>query len=285
MIGCESLIRQEEGGKVAFDPEAVRQFEHSGWRQVAPVYDNTFANASGLFVEPLIEAVQPLSGQCLLDVCCGTGLAAASAVRRGATVTGVDFSQEMLSKARDCNPGVQFDLGDAEALPYPNDCFDAAVSNFGIHHVPRPILAVQQIHRILRPGGRFAFTNWASPAENVAWRLVFDAIAAHGDRSAADAPPSGGNIGSLEAMRQLLTECRFRDVQVGLVSRQWLLRDAAEIVDTLERGTVRTAAIIKAQTAAVRSAIVAAVRDAARQYRRGDELAVPVVAILARGTR
>lgn len=49
---------------------------------------------------------------------------------------------------------------------------------------------------MLRPGGRFTFTSWAVPDDNVAWRLLFDAIRAHRDLAAANAPPSGGNLGT-----------------------------------------------------------------------------------------
>jgi len=68
--------------------------------------------------------------------------------------------------------------------------FDAVIANFGIHHVERPELAIAEARRALAPGGTFAFTFWAEPQDNPAWRLIFEAIAAHGRR---DVPMPAGN--------------------------------------------------------------------------------------------
>jgi ubiquinone/menaquinone biosynthesis C-methylase UbiE len=101
--------------------------------------------------------------------------------------TGVDFSSAMITLARAAHPGIHFEEADAEAPPFPDGSFGAVVSNFGIDHVLDPV----QARRVLRPGGRIAFTTWAAPAENVAWKLLFDAISAHGDLEAGETPPSG----------------------------------------------------------------------------------------------
>jgi ubiquinone/menaquinone biosynthesis C-methylase UbiE len=65
--------------------------------------------------------------------------------------------------------------GDAEKMPYPDSIFHAAVSSFGMHHVPRPQVALAECRRVLKPGARLAFTVWATPDQNIAWSLVFDA--------------------------------------------------------------------------------------------------------------
>lgn len=153
-----------------FDPEAVRAFEHAGWQRAATRYNAIFAHASACFVEPLLDAVGVTEGTQVLDLCCGMGLVTAAAARRAAASTGVDFSSAMLAEARQAHPNPRFDEGDAEALPYPDGSFDAVVANLGIHHVPRPGKAVAEALRVLRPGGRLAFTTWATPADNVAWR-------------------------------------------------------------------------------------------------------------------
>src|SRR6266852_4116287 len=243
------------GDRVDFDPDAVRAFEHAGWQQAAAGYDSSFARATAQFVDVLLDAAGVAEGSRVLDLCCGTGLVAAAAARRG-------------------------------ALPYPDRSFDAVVANLGIHHVPRPDKAIGEAMRVLQPGGRLTFTSWAVPADNVAWRLLFDAIRAYGDmEAAATAPPSGGNLGTSEAVLHLLRNAGFAVCRAAAVHREWLVDEPRDIVVALARGTVRTAAVIAAQDARALPAIEAAVAAAAAPYRRGDHFAVPIVAILAYGVK
>lgn len=267
------------------DPDAIRDFEHRGWERAAADYADTFAHASAGFVEALLDGAAVGEGKRVLDLACGTGLATAAAARRGAVATGRDFSAAMLREARAANPGQTFDHGDAETLSYPDGAFDAVVANFGMHHFPRPERAAAEALRVLRPGGRFAFTAWAHPDENIAWRLLFDAIAARGDMAAAKTPPSGGGLQSREAVLRILAEAGFTGIAAETVRSDWRLAAPGDLVASLRRGTVRTAALIEAQDPAAMPAILAAIEDAAAPYRRGDYYAIPVVAILGRAIR
>jgi ubiquinone/menaquinone biosynthesis C-methylase UbiE len=268
-----------------FDPDRVRAFEHAGWQQAAAEYDATFARASAPFVEALLDAACVEEGMRVLDLCCGTGVVTGAAAARGAVATGVDFSAAMLAEARRAHQQLRFDEGDAEALPYCDRSFDAVVANFGVHHVPRPKRALAEALRVLLPGGRLAVTSWAIPAENVVWRLLFDAIRAYGDMQAANAPPSGGNLGTSEAVLRLLDDSGFAGCRAEPVQRAWLVAEPRDIVVALARGTVRTAALIAAQPRGARPAIEAAVAQAAAPYRSGDGFAVPIVAILGHGMK
>ena len=192
-----------------FDPDAVREFERVGWNRAAGGYEASFATATRQFIEPLLDAAGIGTGATVLDLCCGPGFVGAAAAARGAGVTGLDFSPAMLAEARARFPTIAFHHGDAEAPPFDDACFDAVVSNFGIHHVPRPALALAEVQRILRPGGRFAFTIWAGHDENIAWKLVFDAVDRHGDPRASSAPAPGGGFATADCLRAL-EEAGFR---------------------------------------------------------------------------
>ena len=159
------------------------------------------------------------------------------------------------------------------------------MSTFGIHHIAYSDRAMAEACRVLRPGGRLAITNWAAPAENIAWQLLFEAIGAQGDRHAANAPPSGGNLTSEEAGLRLLADAGFADCRAETVRREWLVADPGNIVAALARGTARTAALIAAQPPAARPAIEAAFAAAAMRYRRADGFPVPIVAILTSATK
>src|SRR5215468_6687630 len=207
-----------------FPPEAVRAFEHAGWQRAASSYGNSFAHATAPFAALLLAAAQISPGQHVLDVACGPGYLAAATAERGAIAHGLDFSAEMVGIARSIHPDIAVTEGDAEDLPYPDGTFHAVVSSFGIHHVPRPELALAECKRVLKPGARIAFTVWATPEENTAWSLVFDAVGRHGNRLALETP-TPGVLNRIDQCVQILKAAAFGDRSAEIVRAEWLLRD------------------------------------------------------------
>jgi SAM-dependent methyltransferase len=272
-----------------FDAEAVRRFEREGWNRAAATYERAFATATRQFIGPLLDAAAIGAGDRVLDLCCGPGFVGAGAMARGAAVNGLDFSTGMLAEARDRFPAITFDHGDAEAPPYRDECFDAVVSNFGIHHVPRPDVALGQSHRVLRQGGRIAFSVWAGDDENIAWKLVFDAVRRHGDPHASAAPPPGGGFRGQEDCARALGNAGFSRVEAHIVRATWRHTGAAALLAALRAGTARMAAILDAQTDAAMPEIVAGLDAAAAPWRvrgpDGDEIAVPIACVIAAGIK
>jgi len=123
----------------------------------------------------------------VLDVATGTGLMAAAAAMRGATdVVGVDTSKAMIDLCKpvaDAHPGVlSFVLGDAEKLPVADASFDSVILGFCLLHLPDPSKALKEAFRVLKPGGKIAYSVWQSPDKgNRAFGLILDAITKHGD--------------------------------------------------------------------------------------------------------
>jgi SAM-dependent methyltransferase len=191
----------------------------------------------------------------------------------------------MIALAHAGHPGIRFEEGDAEAMPFADGSFDAVMANFGIHHVPDPVRALCEARRVLRPGGLVAFTSWAAPAENVAWQLLFDAIAEHGDMSAAKAPPPGGSLRQPEDLLRILDAAGFTETRARRVPREWRFAAAGDLLQGFRRGTVRTAALIGAQPQSALPAIEAAIARGIAPYRDGNGYAVPIVAVLGSGVR
>jgi SAM-dependent methyltransferase len=262
---------------------ALRDFELAGWQSAASSYEG-FAGATRLFVPSLIEAAGIRPGTRVLDVACGTGLAAAAAQAAGAQVTGVDFSPPMLAIAQRLHPGIAFRAGDAEALPFTDASFDAVIANFGMHHVEHPERAMAEARRVLAPCGTFAFTFWADAQENTAWRIIFDAIAACGRR---DVPMPAGNDAHAtpENFSRLVTQAAFdaSSVTCEQITQDWLLPRGVDLVSIFETGTVRMARMLRGQGEAL-PAVRRQVAQVLQSYRRGEAVVLPTRAWLLTAT-
>ena len=100
----------------------------------------------------------------VLDVACGTGNLALPAARAGAITTGVDIAPNLIAQAM-MNAAaegldVEFDVADAESLPYPDESFDTVITMFGAMFAARPTRAARELMRVVRPGGRIVMANW-----------------------------------------------------------------------------------------------------------------------------
>jgi SAM-dependent methyltransferase len=267
------------------DTEAIRAFEHAGWERAAGRYVDAFATATRQFIPGLLDAADVTAGCSVLDVACGPGFVTAGAAARGAVATGIDFSDAMLRLARTLHPDIDFQQADAEALPNPDASFDVVVSNFGIHHVARPIQALRQAHRVLRPGGAVAFTVWGAPADNVAWKLVFDAIGRCGDMTALRSPAPGGGLSTPAACLAALEQAGFSNLGARPLGGTWRHADGRALLQALKSGTARMAALLDAQPPDAIPAIIADIDRHAGSYRDAQGLAIPLAAFVAFGVR
>ena len=149
--------------------------------RISPVYD--FMNhamtagldrrwrrlAAGTVVRP---------GDAVLDACCGTGDLAIAGERAGGRVIGLDFSEQMLVRARGKSSTVEWILGDVTALPFDDASFDAVTVGFGIRNVPELDVGLAELARVLRPRGRVACLEITRPEGMVKpfFRLWFDGL-------------------------------------------------------------------------------------------------------------
>jgi SAM-dependent methyltransferase len=264
------------------DPSAFQAFERAAWQDAASSYDATFGSLTRQAIGALLDAVRLAPNEKLLDVASGPGYVAAAATARGARVTAVDFSPEMVKLARSQNPGVEFQMGDAEKLSFPDGGFDAAVMNFGMLHLAQPDRALAEALRVLRPGGRYAFTVWAKPEDALGFGIVLDAIRKHGNPDAPLPPgPPFFRFSDAGECETALKVAGFRNVDVRRVTQVWRFSDPATLFEAFLSGSVRTQALLKAQSAQALAAIRDAVGTAAAGFQDHGTVQIPMPAVLA----
>jgi demethylmenaquinone methyltransferase/2-methoxy-6-polyprenyl-1,4-benzoquinol methylase len=149
--------------------------------RIAPVYDAmNRAMTIGLDRRwrraTVAAVVRP--GDCVLDACCGTGDLAIAAQRAGGRVTGLDFSQRMLDRARAKSGAVEWVRGDALTLPFADGAFDAATVGFGVRNLEDLERGLAELRRVLRRGGRLGILEITRPHGVLApfYRLWFDRL-------------------------------------------------------------------------------------------------------------
>ncbi|HEY0417232.1 MAG TPA: class I SAM-dependent methyltransferase [Gaiellaceae bacterium] len=205
-------------------PDAVR----SMFDRIAPVYDamNRVMTA-GLDVRwrrfTAEAAVRP--GDIVLDAACGTGdLAIADRAAGAGAVTGLDFSERMLERARRKAP-LDWVQGDMLALPFADASFDAATVGFGVRNVADLELALRELRRVLRPGGRLAILEITQPRGVLRpfFSLWFDRVVPllgkvlPGGSAYTYLPQSVRRFPDADRLAALLRESGFDDVRYRLL--------------------------------------------------------------------
>ena len=162
---------------LAPDLAAIKQRQQATWASGDFAVIGTTLQIVG---ESLAEAADIRAGERVLDVAAGNGNATLAAARRFAHVTSTDYVSTLLDKGRERARAealpVTFQVADAEALPFADASFDAALSTFGVMFAPDHPRAARELLRVVKSGGRIGLANWTP--EGFIGRL-FKVIGAH----------------------------------------------------------------------------------------------------------
>ena len=232
---------------------------------------------------PLAEAtldVVPLFGDdSILDVACGTGIVARKARARigpSARIVGVDLNEAMIDAARnltDANSrSCEWHTADVTKLPFEDGTFSVAFCQQGLQFFPDRELALREIERVLRPGGRIALTVWSEAsalfealAESLR-RHVNDEVA---ERSLAPFTHNGGDV-----LDSVLSKLGFIDVSAQILTVDRVLSDPESAIPKEIMGNPVGPAVAECGDA-VMERIVDEVIEALTDYRRGARFVFP----------
>lgn len=151
-------------------PEGKRRYVRALFATIADRYDfTTIALSFGLdrrWKTRLVNLASPAAGARALDLATGTGDIAFALAARGADVVGLDITHRMLVLAH-AKRREKFVVGDMMALPFPPRSFDIVTTGYGLRNVPSLTIAVDEIQRVLRPGGQLVSLDFNRPSNAV----------------------------------------------------------------------------------------------------------------------
>jgi SAM-dependent methyltransferase len=271
--------------------ETARQQSRAAWGAVARGWyaqREELWKASRPVSEWMVRRLDPQPGDTVLELAAGladTGLMAARLVGKSGRLIVTDFTPEMVAAARrrTVELGVQnaeFRVLDAERMDLATNSVDGVLCRWAYMLMIDPPAAFAETRRVLRPGGRLAFSVWAARERNPALSLVGGVLQSQGNIPPPDPEaPSAFAMADSERSRELVVGAGFADPEIDEVTFRWHFADQ----DAYWRYVIETSAssspILQTISPEVQNTVREQVQEAARPYRSGDGYDFPAVCL------
>lgn len=214
------------------EPRLQRRIQRYGWDLAAAGYEALWQAQLAPAHQALMALASPRPREQVLDVACGTGLVALAAAERVGPqghVLGTDISDHMVDAARQraAQRGVHqlgFARMDAEQLALPDGGFDLALCALGLMYVPDPALALRELRRVLRPGGRVGLAVWGERAR-CGWSALFPIV---DDEVRSEVCPLFFRLGQQDALVGLCAEAGFERIAQQRIASTLCYADGEE---------------------------------------------------------
>lgn len=269
----------------SYDPAAFHQFEHEGWERLSDGYHRHWEALTTQAVPRMLAGTAVAKGMRVLDVACGPGYVSGAAAAWGAATVGVDFSENMVALAAKNFSELDFQKADAEDLPFPGDSFDVVLINFGVLHFPSPEKALAEAYRVLKAGGKLAFTNWAK-SDTSAITIAMKAIIKEGTLDVG--LPEGTPLyrfAEPDECETVLSNVGFSDIVCSDLQLTWRLPETDTLMETFSQATARMSGLLQAQNTELLPAISAAMEEGCAPYDQGGVTVLPMPALLTIGSK
>lgn len=189
-----------------------------GWDEVADAYAELIDPDFGPYSEAALELVPVSEGDRVIDIACGPGALSLRAARHGASVLGVDLSPGQIAiledrAAKEGLTQLQAQVMDGQSLALEDATFDAGFSMFGIMLFPDRSRGFEELHRVVRPGGRVAISAWADPSE-IEWFSLFKEAVETAVPAFDPPPPPFIDLTDPSRFEQELVDAGFESVEV-----------------------------------------------------------------------
>lgn len=208
----------------------------------AEVYDRLFIPAlAAQWAARVADAARLAPGERVLDVACGTGAMTQEALTRVAPdgdVIGLDASPDMLAVARRKLPDTDLREGHAEQLPFDDSAFDAVTCNFGLMFFEDRERALQEMQRVVRPGGRIALVVWDRLDRTPGYAALTGLIERYLGEEAGKPVRGAFGLGDVDLVRSMLERAGGSSVEVNSVDASACFPSIDDWVEAEVRGWV-----------------------------------------------
>jgi ubiquinone/menaquinone biosynthesis C-methylase UbiE len=245
----------------------------------------------GPLARMFLQRVGLRPGQRVLDVACGTGVVtrhAAPILGPAGSIVGVDLNSNMLDVAREQAPtggaSIEWRQGDAASLPCPDSDFDVVLCQQGVQFFPDRAGALQEMHRVLTPGGLVGLCVWCAIEQSPCHLAIAEALRRHVGPDVARRFQGPFSFSDPDALKNAMVAAGFRDVEIQVATVTRRLLPPNESIPGLLASTP-VGAEIAALPDVTRDAIVEDVATALSQYRDEDGLMVPQPTHIALATK
>src|SRR4249919_3113935 len=239
MLGSCSRPHSEDENRLTEETSMTETFQIT--RKQAEAYEKLFVPA--LFAQwapMMIDIAGIVEGQRVLDVGCGTGVAARAAadrVGRSGSVVGLDLNPAMLEVAAGARNDIDWRQGDAGNLPFAGDEFDAVMCQSALFFFPDVDTAVAEMTRVVRPGGAVAIQTYANLDEQPGFLELDKVVHRIAADDAAQVLDTYWSLGDLPALRRTLSQARLDVVETRTTLGIAMYGSVENLIEIEVRGT------------------------------------------------